>query len=46
MTALDQPTLGTGHAAGGAVAPRPVVLATLASAVFPAADENWASSAP
>jgi hypothetical protein len=38
MSAVDQPTRATGRAAGGAIAPRPVVLATLAVRVDPAAE--------
>jgi nucleotide-binding universal stress UspA family protein len=38
MTAVDQPTLGTGRATDGAVSARPVILATLAVRVDPAAE--------
>jgi nucleotide-binding universal stress UspA family protein len=38
MSAVDQPTLGTGRTTGGAVSARPVILATLAVRVDPAAE--------
>jgi hypothetical protein len=38
MISVDQPTLATGRAAGGAISARPVVLATLAARVHPAAE--------
>jgi nucleotide-binding universal stress UspA family protein len=38
MTAVDQPTLGTGRTAGGSVSARPVILATLAVRIDPVAE--------
>lgn len=38
MTSVDQPTLATGPATGGAISARPVVLATLAARVDPPAE--------
>jgi hypothetical protein len=38
MTAVDQPTRATGRGAGGAISARPVLLATLAVRVDPAAE--------